>query len=280
MKFEMITFAEGNPRWSASANRLLREARSSNFFSKVTRVRLQDFSSYTQVSALVESKFLDKTTRGFGYWAWKPFAIKHALENLDQTSAGVVYIDAGCSINAGTPSARSRMKEYFKIAELEPLFFELPGHPEKFWTKRSAIEAVAGVSQASLESNQLVGGISFWPNTYKSQQILATWIDLVSQDSNKLLLDSLDSTGELEFFRAHRHDQSLMSLSAKKHGGQAILDETWFQDGWVGEATNYPIWATRLKSSVSLKHSGPFGSALRKIEDLIFKTLELVTQRS
>ena len=279
MKYEMVTFAEGNLRWTWSAKRLLREASLSQYFSSVRQIRLEDLMMFEQITEMVSSRFISEKSKGFGFWAWKPFAIKKALIELKEHDCGVVYVDAGCSINYGNESANARIHEYFRLAEEEPLFFEIPGHPEKYWSKRAAIDACRDLPPDSLDKNQLVGGISFWPNNQRSFEILDAWIDLITQENHRLLLDVIDTSIEIKGFSAHRNDQSLMSLAAKQHGAQVLKDETWFKEGWSGRAVSFPIWATRLKSGISVFKMGPFWDILRKIEDLIFRSIDLACRR-
>lgn len=278
MKYELITFSEGNLRWNLSARRLIKEALDSGYFSRVRQIRLAEIKVFPEINEMVDSKFMIKGVKGFGYWAWKPFVIKKALMELQNSFTGVVYVDAGCSINSANAEASNRMQDYFQLAEDGPLFFALPGHPEKLWSKRAAIEACGQHSSVLLDSDQLVGGISFWPNKKSSFEILDRWIDLIMRDSHSLLTDTIDTKHELNCFIEHRHDQSLMSLVAKQHCPQVIEDETWFDDGWKGRAMGFPIWATRLKSMVSIQRRGRLWDIARKVEDVIFRMKAMVSR--
>lgn len=278
MKYEMVTFAEGSIRWNLSARRLVREGLSSNLFAKVSRVRLANLSAYPEVTSLIQSNFISKDTKGFGYWVWKPFVIKHALEALATEGGGVIYMDAGCSVH-NSPEAKKRLEELVNKANSEGVvLFSIPGKPEKFWTSAKAIKAIDGLPSEALDTDQISATVSFWANNEKSRRILDDWIDLCLSAENSLLDDSAYEGLEISEFQAHRHDQSLLSLAAKNNGVEAIADETWFPTGWTSTALRFPIWATRLKSSISIHRSGAVWDFARASEDILFKILELAAK--
>ena len=64
-------------------------------------------------------------------------------------------------------------------------------------------------------------------------------------NDNKLVTDYYNNT-QHEYFRDHRHDQSILSVVRKILGSEVIPnDETYFKPFGNEESWKYPFWATR-----------------------------------
>lgn len=162
------------------------------------------------------SFLLSREIRGFGYWVWKPQVILQALEELEDGDV-LVYLDSGSHIN---PGGRQRLLKYFEIARAHPtgiLAFQM-SHPEKRWTK-SALCDFFEVSEHTqiLESGQVQGGAIVIVKSALGIELVQRWLNIFRTHPN-LVDDSVSRGGEARDFIAHRHDQSVFSILAKKEG--------------------------------------------------------------
>lgn len=111
------------------------------------------------------------------------------------------------------------------------------GHPERKYTKRDVLLALGADHPAITDSPQRLGGFSLWKNTPVARAFAAEWLRLARD--KQLLTDADNVRGLPNYpeFLAHRHDQSIFSVLAKKHGLPAYRDPSqWGNDRTV----NYP----------------------------------------
>ncbi len=105
------------------------------------------------------------------------------------------------------------------------------GHPERHYSKREVLIALEADTADFLDSPQRLGGFSLWKNTPETSSFAATWLHYCCNP--ELLMDPTDADKALNHpgFKAHRHDQSIFSLLAKKHGLPAFRDPSqWGND--------------------------------------------------
>lgn len=162
--------------------------------------------------------------RGSGFWAWKPFIIQEALA-ASRDGEIVFYCDVG--------------RKYPYILLEHPLdpFVDwmdaarqdvMPGvnipwnGPMSVWTKREAWTATNMDRPEFRDSSPIQASFSFWRASPGSRAFVADWLSLCVQ--RRLVSDDPDPSGEPEYpgFRAHRHDQSLLTLCCLKHGIKGI----------------------------------------------------------
>lgn len=162
--------------------------------------------------------------RGSGFWAWKPYLIKRALEAAKPGEV-VLYCDVG---------------RYFPYVLLEQPFTPfsdwmesrgqdiLPGvkipwsGPMSDWTKRDAFVGT-GMDRPEIHgASPIQAAFSFWRATPECKDFVGEWLswcvrrDLVSDDASTCGLPDLPG------FRGHRHDQSLLTLCCLKRGVDAM----------------------------------------------------------
>jgi hypothetical protein len=182
-----------------------------------------------------------KGSRGGGYWVWKPYIIKLALEALQEGDI-LIYVDAGCMING---KARERFQEYISMvssSETGTLDFELP-FPEYQYTKQEVF-SYFNSGNAVIHSNQLMATILIMRKCSHSSMLINKWYDTLMDDFS-LFTDEIVMPGR-EGFIDHRHDQSIFSVIRKTFGATIIPDETYFSD-FLKDGQGSPIWATRLR---------------------------------
>jgi hypothetical protein len=145
------------------------------------------------------------------------------------------------------------------------LTFRLRDQLERRWTKMDTFSAICSGNREFLDENQMVGGILFFCNSSKGRELADEWLHYALDQSMRLIDDSPSMQENHEEFRAHRHDQSIWSLVAKKHKILFLEDETYFYPHWKENGRNFPIWATRNRTGLSVVSERFYWKAFRKI---------------
>jgi hypothetical protein len=232
-----ITF--GSNQYVNSANRIIKEAENFKIFSSIKAYFNADLEKYEEFWNQ-HKNFIKQNSRGGGYWVWKSFLILETLKNIEDNDI-LVYCDAGCELKI---SGLDRLKEYFNMvneSEYGILNFELPYLEDRF-TKMDTILSLDALNLS--KTNQLLSGIIILRKCPHSVKIIEEWY---KYSQNYHLINDIPSYSKnVEYFEAHRHDQSIYSILCKKYGSVIIRDETWpFDDkNWD---LKFPIWATRKK---------------------------------
>ncbi len=208
--------------------------------------------------------------RGFGYWLWKPYILLKALESLEPAEQGVLYIDAGCSINLESPAARKRFRDYIENSNKSGgFFFELRGEStHKAFTKKGVLDALGA---HDLEDKNLVAAtVFFLSNSPEALRFLRNWAELMTMNEYGHLTDPEQDKPQESDFIAHRHDQSLMSIALLDFGFEIVPDETYFAPNWRIDGEGYPIWATRIRSRLPFISEGLLMKAVRRLERALY----------
>lgn len=155
-----LSFADS--RMSAALERLGRQAEALDFFDEITLFTEHDLSAeFTSRMG----RYLTPSCRGFGYWSWKPWAIYHVLQEMEEGDR-LLYLDAGCHINA---NGTDRFREYVNMLDRDScgMLVFTNGQPEYKWTKGD-IFCHFGVSQEDghiTHTQQIAGGHVFLKKT-------------------------------------------------------------------------------------------------------------------
>lgn len=151
-----LSFADS--RMSAALERLGRQAEALDFFDEITLFTEHDLSAeFTSRMG----RYLTPSCRGFGYWSWKPWAIHHVLQEMEEGDR-LLYLDAGCHINA---NGTERFREYVNMLDRDSrgMLVFTNGQPEYKWTKGDIFRHF-GVSQEDghiTHTQQIAGGHVF-----------------------------------------------------------------------------------------------------------------------
>ena len=196
-------------------------------------------------------KFIESNPRGYGYWIWKPYLIKKTFESMNDGDI-LIYADAGCYLNLNALSVK-RLYEYVEMVKNTPqgvLSFQMEHLPEYKYTKRRTIRDIIGLvanptTNRIIYSGQCMATVVILCKTPLSTGFVNEWWRYAE---NYNLINDLRCELEHPEFIDHRHDQSIYSILAKKHGATLIKDETFFYPEWKVEGANYPFWAIRNKS--------------------------------
>lgn len=266
MKVKLITFADGARHWRDSATRLAKQAKDSGLFAEVEIFNLDRLKLDFPEFSTKNEAMLKTGTRGFGYWIWKPYIIFKSLVDSQSDFDILVYLDAGCSLNVSSSQAKQRFLEYCKLAvDSGGVAFQLQDQPEIHWNKMDTILAIRGRVDDVLESNQLVGGILVLNRSSETIELIQKWCNVSTAENYHFVDDTPSIADNHPAFRGHRHDQSIWSLLVKGSKFAILRDETYFPESWKLEGRNYPFWATRNSTGLSINSESFLAKVARKI---------------
>lgn len=149
--------------------------------------------------------------RGAGYWLWKPYIIFKHFDLCGENDT-IIYADAGVEFINSIHHIIDRMDQN--------AFLFTNTHPNHHWTKRYVLD------QMLPEWQIIYGKDTPWPQVQASVIILKVceetrnfvkeWL-LWCQMPN-IINDVKGPYDELPYFQDHRHDQSVITVLARKYG--------------------------------------------------------------
>jgi len=236
---KLVTFA--SIEWGRAGRRLEKQASSLAEFARVRVWSEVDLNSSTFNPI---RHFLRPENRGFGFFLWKPLIVLEELRSL-KDGEFLLYVDAGCHLNK---RGRRRFLAYLSAlnsSEEDVLVFEFrspapnildPGPFSAFkglndlaYAKSEVLSEflTLGLTEKDFESASIQGGILLIQKSPKSVKLIEKWAEY-ARKRPELFDESLDKGGEGAQFIAHRHDQAVLSLLAKKYGVATLsAAETW-----------------------------------------------------
>lgn len=157
-----------------------------------------------------------ESTRGSGYWLWKPYLVLRALEQLAPDDV-LLYSDA-CVVFLQPVKALVDL-----CLERHVVPFELP-FLESAWTKRDAFVLLGCDDALYSATRQRHASYFLLRRSRMSLDLATSWLE-AAQDP-RLLTDAPNTCGlgNHPDFQEHRHDQSLWSLLTKKAEIRAFRD--------------------------------------------------------
>jgi hypothetical protein len=209
MKIHLVTYATPRFRlrqlilgWSARVNRVV---------DTVT-----NWTPEKLLAAGFEDRCKDikLSERGSGFWAWKAFIIDAKLREVAEGDL-VFYCDVGRIYpfklieQPVTPYLNWMRSENQDVMP----GVEIPWDgPILHWTKREALIALKMDRAEILEAAPIQASFSLWLSSDEGRKVVGHWLDLSSQRT--LVSDDPSSSrlSEHPEFRAHRHDQALLTL--------------------------------------------------------------------
>lgn len=157
--------------------------------------------------------------RGYGYWMWKPWIIKDALNRVGADGV-VVYADAGCKVYG-----HSDWQRYFRILEKKKGLFFIASGKNSHWCKRAVPEFFHISSRLWQYAQQTQGGFLL----VKQNDVIDRWCSL-AEEHPELFTDvpADQKHKESPDFREHRHDQAVLTAcicSSADFGALQLLPE-------------------------------------------------------
>lgn len=165
--------------------------------------------------------------RGAGYWAWKPYLIYKTLQNINDGDF-LFYCDAGSIfIRSMNPviDILDSTKEKILLFELEEI------HTIKIWTKRDCLVYMNLDEDKYLNQPQVLGGFIALRKNKFTTLFIEEWLKY-SQDP-RIITDDPNTCGLDNYpeFKDHRHDQSILSLLARRDNITVIQDPSQWGNG-------------------------------------------------
>lgn len=220
----LVSFADS--RMKPSLARLGRQASRLQQIDQVLLLSEDDLSSEYRANA---GDRLNRRTRGFGYWCWKPEVMLMALSRVNRNDI-VIYCDAGFHLN---PRGGAHLQRYLAPLEAEQVDLvafahdlsiasfrgdqdRLPNFAERRWTKGDMLDFWGARNLASAtESPQYCGGLFAVRKTERVIELMTKWREDALRRP-ELFDDSPSASPNLEGFIENRHDQSYFSLLCKQ----------------------------------------------------------------
>ena len=200
----------GDAAFARSRERLAVEARA--FTGVFAQVRAVGREYLLPAWARAHAKLLNES-RGGGYWVWKPHIMLRLLHEEMVDGDVLLYADAGCTFVANPAP-------YLELAAQHGLvLFRNAASKVQQWTKGYTFAAL-GLDPAQWgEERMVAGGIIALQKRPWVMELLERWEHLMVEDPD--VVNDVDTSARVadhKGFKAHRHDQSVLSLLGIKHG--------------------------------------------------------------
>ncbi|RDV11098.1 hypothetical protein DXT99_25360 [Pontibacter diazotrophicus] len=202
----LVNFADSGfrtqQRWNSLSGTLI------GGFDEVIEFSPSDLDSAFRKEA---DEMIKQSTKGYGNYCWKSYIINKALEVVKEGDF-LFYADSGSIfINSVKPLIKVLERSGKNI-----MCFSL-ALIEKQWTKRDAFILMGCDEKRFLETAQIMGGFLLIKKGKESVNFCKEFQQL-SLDS-RIISDQQNIMGKKNYpgFISHRHDQSILSLMAKKY---------------------------------------------------------------
>lgn len=177
------------------------------------------------VRAHAQNREIFAEARGYGCWLWKPYIIEAALDAA-APGALVVYTDIAVAMIA-TPDrllddAATRDVTLFRVGW---------GALQRRFTRRDAFVLAGADTAATWDDEMANGAFIIIRNTPAGRAFVAAWKTLMRDPRVLTDRDNTQGLDNLPDFIAHRHDQSVLSILATRHGIPLLRDPSQFGRG-------------------------------------------------
>lgn len=190
-----------------------------------------------------------KYWKGFGYWLWKPWLLRALADRLPDGDI-VLYVDGRTSASG----KRIAWLDRFLADPAADLVVWPLGLPEREWTTGD-IFAMFGqpLDGEDATGGQFAGGLFAFRINTASRRFVAEWHQ-VMEDNFPLCRDRRSVAPNHVTFRKNRHDQSMFSMTVKKHRRLGLtvrlMGEKDLDGSVVPQARRHPRrpgWAKKLR---------------------------------
>lgn len=159
-----------------------------------------------------ENEEILKESRGAGYWLWKPFIIKNALDSCDENDI-VVYMDAG----SDRPFP-SNIENYIKVCEDQGgFYFTGSTWLNKFFIKRDCYHFMDCDHEDYYNANQINAAFIIFKKNAATLNFVEEWLKYAKNKHIITDLPNICGKEDLPDFIDHRHDQAILSILHKKY---------------------------------------------------------------
>jgi len=209
MKTKFITFGAGEKCYNDAGKRLIEQAKSVDLFDEVKFFTDIDLRSDPYFWPK-HGEFIQKNRRGYGYWLWKSYIIKKTMESMSDGEI-LLYLDCGCEIGA---MHKTKLTEYFEHVKTD-LLIGTWTQVEKYWNKQDLLLHLNITDAQHLNSPQRQGGAVLYYVCDRTREFVNMWYNTCCD--YHMIDDTPSIAANPQYFREHRHDQSVFSLLVKKY---------------------------------------------------------------
>lgn len=157
--------------------------------------------------------------RGAGLWVWKSYVLLKTLNEVAQEGDVVFYADAGTFFIRSFKHILRTMTQDVWVSNI-PL-------AEKQYTKKETFVRMGCEGAEFEDTPQCQGGFVGVRKSNESVAFVEEWLKF-SKDYSIISPDHNPDYPEEDYYVAHREDQSILSLLAKKHGYTAHLNPSQY----------------------------------------------------
>lgn len=226
MNVVLVTYADN--KFRESQQLLVEELTHTGLFNKYLNYNENNLPDLVKLSPAMAYR------KGGGYWIWKPYVIKDALENVSLGDI-VLYMDSGMKLNSV-----EGLKKLIELASVhETILFKYSSHVNYDWLnavnstkithwfkdeKKKEMSEIVG-NDAWLLFDKICGGFMIVRKRHSANKLINAWYNLsvfrpeLFFDELLIIQDNQPST--------HRHDQSILTALAWRFQDEdlLILDE-------------------------------------------------------
>jgi hypothetical protein len=149
---------------------------------------------------------------GGGYWLWKPFIIADAMSDAP-LGTPILYLDSAMTI-VSDPRGLIDLTTQHPAA----LFKLVPDHPMSTWTKRDCFVELDADSEEYWSLPQVSAGFQLYRTGSFARDFVQELKEAMPHERRLTDMPNTHGLPDLPDFRAHRHDQSIITILAYRAG--------------------------------------------------------------
>jgi len=157
-----------------------------------------------------QNKNILSQKRGAGLWLWKPYFILRVLDKINDGDY-LLYVDSGAFYIKNIKPLLTILKK----SGQDIMLFKIP-LLECQWSKKEMLLKMEAYTDRIRFTNQIMSGFILIRKTTQTINFIKKWLELCQQESYNF---PKEKDGSEDFmYIAHRDDQSILSVLAKKEG--------------------------------------------------------------
>ena len=251
-RIHLVTFADGSTRWRLAGSRLVRQAKASTWFQSAEIWTLERLLGTIPSFAHDNTKLDFYSTRGLGFWLWRPYILEYILSSMPRDSV-LLFLDAGCQLNVSAASKQRFSSYIYQARRSGNLIMRIDQSLDR-WCKGDLL-AATGLLQRAADICLVEPGVFFLTNNEANMNLIKEWKHLGSTQSNHFIDDSASHVANAPGFQEHRHDQAILTCLGETFHLNSIPQETYYPDAWKSAGRLAPIWAMRNSTPFNLHSS-------------------------
>jgi hypothetical protein len=162
--------------------------------------------------------------RGAGYWRWKPWIILDTFRHAKEGDL-VLYSDAAVELIADpAPLFAMAAGRSIVLFEHGRRHDGTPSLPMSVWTKRDCFVMMDADEPRFHDAQQFQAAFQIYRVGDESREFLRRLAEETMDDRKVSDLPNVSGLPNLPGFKDHRHDQSILSILAIKHGIHPLGD--------------------------------------------------------